>query len=403
MPATPRDAHDPLPDCDCHACALAERDRLRKRLQDASSAAPAWLDHVDVVDPSPRWAGYLSLRWNGVAIALVPRAIADQIRSVISSFRQPPAPTAEPADRDDEDGPTFTDQRQALEFLAGRMEFAGIADAAARAYAKELRRLLAGTAPGATQSWQPAVSNLMVFAINKHRCDELGNAVQRIADMCTTLEHGGTVKAPDKLCATCLDFIRKQHFCASHVYHHRFSSEDQRSWALLQGFDDSLVTAAIRVEPCGECFPLEVAPNASGKRASTVPGAAAMPAAASGAIITEVMLGQLIFEALNEGVSIEVMNKNLQQRATKLSAALTDILARFMRKVAPAGNVVQLSSRDADLARVAMRFVDRAGDPCPDTDPAERICADFYAAMTAVLASQPAIPDQQVPSRDQKN
>ena len=40
--------------------------------------------------------------------------------------------------------------------------------------------------------------------------------------------------------------------------------------------------------------------------------------------------------------------------------------------------------RDAELGRVAMRFVDRAGDYCKE-DPAERICDDFHAAMSDVV------------------
>lgn len=35
---------------------------------------------------------------------------------------------------------------------------------------------------------------------------------------------------------------------------------------------------------------------------------------------------------------------------------------------------------DAALGRIAMKFVDRAGDYC-DIDPAERICDEFYKAM----------------------
>ena len=38
------------------------------------------------------------------------------------------------------------------------------------------------------------------------------------------------------------------------------------------------------------------------------------------------------------------------------------------------------AERDAALGRIAMRFVDRAGDYC-DVDPAERICDEFYRAM----------------------
>lgn len=41
--------------------------------------------------------------------------------------------------------------------------------------------------------------------------------------------------------------------------------------------------------------------------------------------------------------------------------------------------------KDAELGRVAMRFVDRAGDVHPGIDDAERICAEFYAAMSEVL------------------
>jgi len=35
---------------------------------------------------------------------------------------------------------------------------------------------------------------------------------------------------------------------------------------------------------------------------------------------------------------------------------------------------------DAELGRIAMRFVDRAGDPCED-DPAYCICTEFHKAM----------------------
>ena len=38
------------------------------------------------------------------------------------------------------------------------------------------------------------------------------------------------------------------------------------------------------------------------------------------------------------------------------------------------------AERDAALGRIAMRFVDRAGDYC-DVDPAERICDEFSKAM----------------------
>lgn len=38
-----------------------------------------------------------------------------------------------------------------------------------------------------------------------------------------------------------------------------------------------------------------------------------------------------------------------------------------------------------ELGKIAMGFVDRAGDPHPGIDDAETICAEFYKAMSAVL------------------
>ena len=38
--------------------------------------------------------------------------------------------------------------------------------------------------------------------------------------------------------------------------------------------------------------------------------------------------------------------------------------------------------KDAAFGRVAMRFVDRAGDVHPGIDDAETICAEFHAAMS---------------------
>ena len=39
---------------------------------------------------------------------------------------------------------------------------------------------------------------------------------------------------------------------------------------------------------------------------------------------------------------------------------------------------------DAELGQIAMRFVDRAGDVC-DSDPAEKICQEFYEAIGAAI------------------
>lgn len=46
---------------------------------------------------------------------------------------------------------------------------------------------------------------------------------------------------------------------------------------------------------------------------------------------------------------------------------------------------------DAELGRAAMRFVDRAGDVHPGVDDAETICAEFHAAMSAVIDRMPHV------------
>jgi hypothetical protein len=48
---------------------------------------------------------------------------------------------------------------------------------------------------------------------------------------------------------------------------------------------------------------------------------------------------------------------------------------------------------DAELGRTAMLFVDRAGDVAPGIDDAETICAEFHAAMLAVLDKHPPSKD----------
>ena len=53
-------------------------------------------------------------------------------------------------------------------------------------------------------------------------------------------------------------------------------------------------------------------------------------------------------------------------------------------------------AKDAELGRIAMRFVDRAGDVHPGIDDADRICREFHKAMSDAidqrgLASQPDI------------
>ena len=44
--------------------------------------------------------------------------------------------------------------------------------------------------------------------------------------------------------------------------------------------------------------------------------------------------------------------------------------------------------RDAVLGRIAMRFVDRAGDVHPGIDDAKTICAEFYDAMSCAVCAK---------------
>lgn len=46
---------------------------------------------------------------------------------------------------------------------------------------------------------------------------------------------------------------------------------------------------------------------------------------------------------------------------------------------------------DAELGRTAMKFVDRAGDVHPGVDDAEAVCAEFHAAMSAVIERMPHV------------
>ena len=47
-----------------------------------------------------------------------------------------------------------------------------------------------------------------------------------------------------------------------------------------------------------------------------------------------------------------------------------------------------LLQQEAERGRVAMKFVDRAGDVHPGIDDADKICTDFYNAMIEVLDRQ---------------
>jgi hypothetical protein len=73
-------------------------------------------------------------------------------------------------------------------------------------------------------------------------------------------------------------------------------------------------------------------------------------------------------------VSLQLAIQAIQDEAT---APLYEVIKDLRFKLKEA-------ERDAALGRVAIKFVDRAGDWC-DVDPAERICAEFYKAMSEAV------------------
>lgn len=91
-------------------------------------------------------------------------------------------------------------------------------------------------------------------------------------------------------------------------------------------------------------------------------------------------LADRIEEAQGRAICISVESANYLRKALAASAP-----------VAPAPQPADAEAWDAELGRVAMRFVDRAGDVHPGIDDAERICAEFYAAMSAVIERMPHV------------
>ena len=88
---------------------------------------------------------------------------------------------------------------------------------------------------------------------------------------------------------------------------------------------------------------------------------------------TEIMMTNKQFMALREKhqglpVNISVLIRDVEQ------AVLQSPEIHELRK-------------DALFGRVAMRFVDRAGDYCKE-DPAEKICDEFNAAIHAAMEQQ---------------
>lgn len=79
-----------------------------------------------------------------------------------------------------------------------------------------------------------------------------------------------------------------------------------------------------------------------------------------------------------QSIAINVMQR-LANDAHKVGFKLG--LERMASARTPADSVRE----DAEVGRIAMRFVDRAGDPHPGIDDAETICREFYAAISEIL------------------
>ncbi|WP_422846920.1 hypothetical protein ACOYR4_13180 [Acidovorax sp. M14] len=78
-------------------------------------------------------------------------------------------------------------------------------------------------------------------------------------------------------------------------------------------------------------------------------------------------------------------------QATRVYSFARAVLAKWGTPPAVAGNRPYAIQWDAELGRTAMRFVDRAGDVHPGIDDAETICAEFHAAMSAVIERMPHV------------
>ena len=70
----------------------------------------------------------------------------------------------------------------------------------------------------------------------------------------------------------------------------------------------------------------------------------------------------------------DVYQQGCDLRQTALTEKFVEIAAMAAER--------DVLRKDAALGKVAIRFVDRAGDVHPGIDDAETICAEFYAAMT---------------------
>ncbi len=79
--------------------------------------------------------------------------------------------------------------------------------------------------------------------------------------------------------------------------------------------------------------------------------------------------------------TIELLSRHYRNIGMEAAAWTLKSLPSLLRALVAERDALRA---DAELGRVALQFVDRAGDVC-EQDPAERICEEFAIAMSAAI------------------
>jgi hypothetical protein len=103
------------------------------------------------------------------------------------------------------------------------------------------------------------------------------------------------------------------------------------------------------------------------------------------------MIPMTAAQALLDAKDAEIAALKLEESQLRASAIYTaDLCTQALADIKLKDAEIAALRLDAELGNIAMRFVDRAGDTCPDVDSAETICAEFYKAMgDAVCKARP--------------
>jgi len=93
--------------------------------------------------------------------------------------------------------------------------------------------------------------------------------------------------------------------------------------------------------------------------------------------------GEVWLRLWNEG-SFEVCRREWPEAPIECYIGADPLLSETKALLRQEAETRRRSACDAELAKVALRFVDRAGDHCKE-DPAEKICDEFSAAASDVI------------------